>query len=512
MLARIAAASLFASLAVAAPSARAERLPEDTYLDDDGDLRPFRETYQLNAKPGRREPKYFRAGLEQLIVLGAGTAYYWIRPEINKQDWDFPDYATRMSNLQPTFDTNLFSTNHLLHPAAGAAYYGFARINGLSIPVALGYSFASSAVFEFLLEWLEKASINDLVFTPMGGFAAGEFFVHMSEYFNAAPKRMPHQHVGGVVFGWPHHLHGIANSPSTLPADRLGFSSLYWHRFDALFGGVYLQNDKGGHDFLTELTLGAKFVSIPGFLRPGRFTHHFSDGEFTEAKANFVIGDSKQFVGGVMFDANLAGKYSQDIYISEYGKPVGRASMIAINSAMRFLDRRPLRRHDAYAMAHLIGPAFKLWGVHGDFTALLEGATHVDFASIQALPYEQYKLQFGAEGTKSVLQDQGYMFALGWSGWLRGTLQLGGFEVSARAFLGTYGSIDRWDRFQEKVTKNPHHTDKVAELEGYIAMKLPRTPAQVRLYTEHIGRESNMPPLTVRRWDRRYGLAIGLRF
>lgn len=492
--------------------ASAEQLPEGTYLDDSGDLRAFRETYVANAKSGRREPHYLRAAVEQLIVLGAGTAYYWIRPSLNKEDWDFPDAATRMANFKPTFDTNLFSTNHLLHPAAGTFYYGFARLNGLSVPVSLAYSFASSAAFEFFLEWLEKASINDLVFTSMGGFPAGEFFVHLGEYFHAAPKTAWHQHAVGVAFGLPHYMHGIVKPEVSLPNDSLGFSSLYWHRFDAGFGAVYLHNDAGKSDVLHELAVRAQLIAIPGFLRPGRFSHRFSDGEFTEAQLSMVVGDAKQFAANLRFDATLAGHFAQNIGISEYGKPVGRAYMIGVSSAMRFSDRRPLRRHDSYAMAHLVGPAFKLWGIHGDFTAILEGATHFDFASINALAYSQYVDQYGAEGTKSILQAQGYLFALGWSGWLRGTLQLRGLELGARAFLGTYGSIDSGDRFAERVTKNPHHTEQVAELETWFGGQLPRTPVMVRVFAEHVGRQSNMPPFSVRRWDRRYGLVIGLRF
>jgi hypothetical protein len=508
-LARIAALSLTFTTSIAS----ANDTDEGAFLAEDGP-RSFRKTWLDHAKPGRREPKYLRATLEQGIILGLGTAYYWIRPELNKEDWDFPDYGTRINNLTPTFDTNLHVTNNILHPASGTFYYGFARLNGLSVPVSLAYSFGSSAMFEFLLEFLEKVSINDLIQTSMGGWAPGEFFTHFSEYVHSAPKPNALHKVGGVLFGLPHHLHGIADAPDPaqpLPADNLGLSTFYWHRFDATFGAFYTHNDLGDKDVLHDFTARAQLVAIPGFLRPGKFKHPFSDGEFTEARLKMSVGDSKQYAASLFIDATLAGHYAQDIQLVN-GQPRGRAWMIGVNTAYHFVDRRPFRRHDGWGMGHLLGPAFKLYALRGNLLASIEGATHFDFASIHALAYPDFVEQYGKDGTKTILQMQGYYFALGWSGWLRGTIEVGPFELMMRSFLGTYGSIDRWDRFQESVTKDNHHTDTIAELESWASVKVPKVPIVIRGFAEHIGRTSTMDPLTVHRWERRYGLVVGLRF
>lgn len=488
-------------------------LPEGTFLADDG-LRSFRSTYETWTRPGRRDPKYLRAALEMGAILAVGTAYYWIRPEINKQDWDFPDYQTRMQNFRPTFDTNLHVTNNVLHPGAGSLYYAFARLNGLNVPASIGYAIASGAAFEFFLEWLEKASYNDLVMTPMAGIPAGEFFVHLGDYFNSAPRggRWTHKATSAVL-GWEHHIHAAKFDPATrvMPPDSLGFSSYYWHRFHTLIGYSRTANDVKESAGQYDLALDAEIVSIPGFLRPGRFSLTFSDGDFTEGRARFSVSDRHRLSTDLFFSADLYGRYKQDIALVD-GKPIGRGSMLALNLAARFTERRFTDRNDGYAMAHLFGPSFKLFGVYGDLVARLDGASNPDFAPMYSLAFQEWKAQFGEEGAKSALRQQGFYYAYGWSGRLRGLITWRSLELGTRAFLGYYGSIQGADRFPDKVTRDERQTDLVGELESWIGVTAPKVPFHVRAYVEHFGRRSTMSPVTVTRWDRRYGLLFGAHF
>jgi hypothetical protein len=486
-------------------------LPHGTFLADDG-LRSFRETYDAGARPRRRERHYLRAVLEEGAVLGVGTAYYWIRPEINKTDWDFPDYATRMSNLRPTFDTNLHVTNNVLHPLAGSFYYGFARLNGLSIPESIGYSFATSAVFEFFLEWLEKASVNDLIMTPMGGFAPGEFFLHLGDYFNSAPRADGWlRKASGLAFGLPHRLHGgesFTPGAHRLPPDALGYSSYYTHRFDLLLGAGRAVNDAGSVGQTLELRVEARMIAMPGFLRPGRFSTGFGDGNFTDARFHAAVGNGLGESFDLFFDANLAGRYAQNVAVVD-GQREGRASMIALDTSMRFADRRFGHRYDGYAMAHLLGPAFKLWSVHGEFTARLEGATHPDFATMFSPAFLEWRRRYGDAGVKSSLQQKDLYYGYGWSGRLEGAVGYGRFELGSRAFLGAYGSIDRWDRFQDRVTRKTHLEDRITELEAWVGWSVPRLPVHLRVYTQHFGHDSRLEPVRWTRWDRRVGLLFG---
>lgn len=485
-----------------------------TFVADDW-LRSFRETYAAGEKPHRREPHYLRAGLEQLIVLAAGTTYYWVRPEPNKADWDYSSLGDRMANLEVTFDTNLHVTNSLLHPIAGGLYYGFARVNGLSIPAAFAYSAATSAAFEFLLEIYEKPSINDLILTPTGGMTMGEFFLHLGEYASSAPGGGKWGHkAASWVLGMPQHLHmgePFSAGKLEMPADSLGFSSFYTHRFATLLGVARSTSEDGRIGDSLDLRLEGELAAVPGLLRPGRFGFTFSDGNFTETRMHFARGHGTGLSVDVFFDANLAGLYRQNVGVVD-GVRRGSAMMLAVDSSLKFSERRLGNRYDAYAVANLIGPAFKLWAVYGDLVATLDGATQPDFASIYSIAFSQWATQFGTEGTKSVLQKEAYYYAYGWSGRLRGTVAYRGVELGSRAFFGTYGSIDRWDRFQENVTRDPHLTDQVTELEAWIGLTTPTIPFHGRIFAEHFGRHGNMESVSMGRWDRRVGIMLGAQF
>jgi hypothetical protein len=151
------------------------------YLDPLRGETPFKPEYQRWFGDDRRPPRYFRTAVELAGVLAIGTTYYWIVSDPSKQDWDYIDLGDRSLHVDVKFDNNMFRTNFLLHPLAGTISYWLARANGLDVYASFASSALSSATFEFLLEWLEKPSINDLIVTPFGGVAAGEFFFHLGE-------------------------------------------------------------------------------------------------------------------------------------------------------------------------------------------------------------------------------------------------------------------------------------------------------------------------------------------
>src|SRR6185503_7898684 len=156
------------------------------FVDRRGDLREFDHEYRVWIDD--REPHPVRAAAEALIWIGLGTAYYWLDPLANSEDWDDPSVFEKLSGDAVSFDNNLVSTNFILHPLAGAAIYGSSRINGLSVPASFAYVAASSLAWEFAFEWREQASLNDLLFTSIGGVSLGEFFFRLSDYASSSGK------------------------------------------------------------------------------------------------------------------------------------------------------------------------------------------------------------------------------------------------------------------------------------------------------------------------------------
>lgn len=460
------------------------------------------------------EPNYWLAAAEMGALLTFGTTYYWLRPNINRPDWDFSDPFTRLASLEVTFDNNRFETNHLLHPLAGGAYYLFARQSELSPLVALSYSAGSSAVFEFLLEWLEKVSINDLIFTPGAGVPAGEFVFQLSEYLNSAPgKRTTAQTAFAYSLGLASALHGGPRgkqSQAQLPADNLGLSSAWWHRFRVAYGIGKVEAPRGEANTFHRFRLDADLFAMPGLLRPGQFATTFGQGNFTDMRLRLGFSDRGLIEANLWFRSVLAGYYAQRFTASP--ETSGEAAMIGASMAWRYHDRVPLGLRDRYAFVHLLGPTARTWLAHGGFLLRTETDAHFDFGAVHSLPYEQYTDTFGEDGMKSVLQNYSYAFVRGLSARLSVSAEYGGVELGVRQGFGYYGSLEGKDRFQDDVYRDTSTHDQINELDAWLILGVPSTPLEFRFDYNRIARRADMKPLWAQRIDRAMTASVGARF
>lgn len=143
--------------------------------------------FTARAEETPNESKALRIALEEVLILGAGSGYYFSQREVNSLDWTF-DYSwdtveAKLTGDAYSFDTNFFTTNTLAHPGAGTLYYIAARGNYLSSAESLAVGFLASAVWEFFAEFRERFSINDQMVTPFAGFAFGEAMTQVGRLF-----------------------------------------------------------------------------------------------------------------------------------------------------------------------------------------------------------------------------------------------------------------------------------------------------------------------------------------
>src|SRR4051812_15048225 len=118
-----------------APDPETPKASEETateyYLSPSG-VHPFVPEYERWFGDDRRRPHRVRNYLEAAGLQVIGEAYYWALPSLNSDDWVFPNWYTRFTDMRISFDNNMHRTNHLLHPFAGSMTYWFSRSNGLS--------------------------------------------------------------------------------------------------------------------------------------------------------------------------------------------------------------------------------------------------------------------------------------------------------------------------------------------------------------------------------------------
>ncbi len=500
------------------PAVRVERPvdPGEGWWEDRlGQVRPFEQSY-ADWSPERYEARPWRAAAEMLVLLGLGTAWYWVKKDQNIVDWDYPSLEDRILTFDAVrFDNNLFVTNHILHPAAGSAYYGFSRVNGLSPFASIGYSFATSAAFEFGLEVLEKVSINDLIYTPLGAWASGEWFFQLGDYLNSGPRDGPWgNRLAAYTLGSPRYLHDAwdgAPPPRPLPLDNLGLSTAFWHRFGVTYGLSGVDNDHGQSGVVHDVLLEGELIRMPGHLRPGQFERAFGEGNFVDMRTRMSFDGTGFADLDIFFSADIAGYYHQRFERAPGGIS-GQAWSGAVNSQGRFVDRWLLSRRDGYAVAHLPGPALRGWIAHGPMLLRLSATAHLDFAAIRALPWDRWVGLYGSDGVKTVLQKESYYYAHGSSANAQVVLSHGTTELGLRGFFGHYESIEGLDREQETVYRDVHDADQILEGAAWLGHTTPGAPIHLRVTGEQVYRTSKMTPIQETRWDRRISVNLGLGF
>lgn len=117
-------------------------------------------------------------------------------------------------------DDDGFSINQFAHPYGGSVYYGLPRSTGLGFWESSLYSAVGSFFWEMAGERSDP-SINDQIFTPIGGTVLGESFFRMASLLLES---------GGDRPGWARELGAAVVSPP------LGFNRFtFGDRFDAVY-------------------------------------------------------------------------------------------------------------------------------------------------------------------------------------------------------------------------------------------------------------------------------------
>ena len=151
------------------------------------------------------------------------------------------------------WDKDQWWINYIMHPYFGATYYIRARERGFDECSSFWYSAMLSAMYEFIIEaFFEKPSLQDLIVTPVGGFAIGKFiFEPLRNSVKAKPEMKWYDHLTliltdplGAVNSVFEKLFGIKSdvrlqfNPSVfanrVDTDNNAFQSLRWREINRL--------------------------------------------------------------------------------------------------------------------------------------------------------------------------------------------------------------------------------------------------------------------------------------
>lgn len=494
------------------------------YLDPRGARVAFEPMYEGWFGPERYPFSPLRAALENVGLLGVELGVYWSDFSSSVVDWQFSDLSSKLTSREAfRFDDNLLTTNYVFHPFAGTTHYVVTRSNGFPVWGGLAVAAASSAIYEFVLEWKELVSLNDLVVTPIGGTAMGEFFYQLGNYLNSEPPAA-HRHAGvGEVLhqsakstlGLPRGVHDALDRPEPSPwaaRDNLGLSSAYFHSFRVLAAQQSIQDRNGlvGRVFGADASF--ELAAMPGFQRVGQFQRWFSTGNFTSCKVRLFLEPGAHLHDTELaFDSHLLGHYQQDLRAAPGGKR-GYANELALGMGLDYVTQGWPGSNDAYGVVHVLRPVERAWLALGPALLSFGLDAAADFASVHSIAYETYAARYGELGTKSSLIRHGYAHGLGLSTGVAAALEVTPFELGARGQYAHYESLDGAERYQETVTQQPHGSETVTRFAAYLRAEPAGSTFSGKLELLRNARRSALGRIVEERSTTRFVTAIGARF
>jgi hypothetical protein len=140
--------------------------------------------FNLKYRPSENQ-KFWRTFAYIIGANSIGVVNYFINKEVNKVDWEYQpnrEGFTKKITDGWSLDTNNFRTNSIYHIYAGVLYYQAARANDYDYYDSTLWTAFGSLFWEYIGEYREQVSTNDMIFTTMGGVFIGELFRETSFY------------------------------------------------------------------------------------------------------------------------------------------------------------------------------------------------------------------------------------------------------------------------------------------------------------------------------------------
>jgi hypothetical protein len=371
-------------------------------------------------------------------------------------------------------DNNSIGVNFLGHPVMGGFSYSMARGNHHSVLGAFSYGFLTSFVWEFLIEFKEKVSVNDVLVTPGAGLPLGEFFHKLGLYLDTGH----HDSLAFDVARWAlgtgavldRKLDGRA-PPRVVTPDALGFSSKIWHQFGVRYGVVEVEAPRDSRYPRFEVGVSGRLVTLEGYGKPSAFGRAFWGAEVS----TFALETETSRYGWglrVAADTIVAGYHAQRFARAKLGL---RGASLTLGTSLGYEYQRSSANRYASVESAVARPApqlsyhapnrreqygaFQLPGLAADFrwlgaSAAFEGAARLQpsFAGLGAPAFYQWAASNLDERSKHILHRQGYFYGWGGAANFAAKVSLGPVRAGFELMYGAYRSQDGLDRHMEQLS------------------------------------------------------------
>jgi hypothetical protein len=390
-------------------------------------------------------PRYLLLLGETAGVMIPPTIWYWSNTGLQTEDWDlhwdWDSWEKKLFSVETIrFDTNSFAINAIRHPAGGAIHYQVARANGFGIPASMLIDFTASAFWEYVVEFKELVSLNDLIVNTTVGLGIGEPLFQIGRLRNGQSPGWARRLVAFLVspFEGVHQLTSVrtyANEP------------LSWDRLRLTLGaGTARFGDRDRSEGW--IGLDVEVVGHPGYGQPGSSSGGVRAGQWSRLAFDLRLGgdpdEHRRPLTRIRARTTLGGRYRRSIDASGNGSGL----FIGPASAFEYQTRRLAEEWDRLALFHIIGPFLESVTYRDDLTIRWDTGLYGDFAFVQAHVFGPMPDFLDPINLTSVLRAHGYYYGVGSS--LETRLGVEGRRWDAEAELAArqYWSIDARDRVE----------------------------------------------------------------
>jgi hypothetical protein len=451
---------------------------------------------------------YLRTALFEALALAGGTAWYWIDRERQVADWDFPSWSERLTRDVMRYDNNPFHVNFAWHAGNGSGFHLIGRVNGLSLWESVGAGVLTSLVWEYALEYREKVSVNDLIFTTGSGLPMGEFLHVMGRFFHEddrASQWAAARWTAGFPMALARAMDGDA-APSLVNAGPI------WHQMHLgyeLGASSATVSEKAADHTLHSVHIDGRFVTMPGYLETGVWSRGFRKAEFTHATLD-ASGASGGSGVKIFADTTLVGWYGQQIH--EDSEFLSNATMIGLSMAYRYRREQIGAWDDRVGVLHLPGLAANAHLSWRDMSLDASARVHADFAGVNALSNEDWNAAHPDETGKAILRKMGYYYGYGGSVALSAELRYRSIFLGGSLWAARYSSDEGLDRTQETVTLDQKSSDSIFDAEAHMRIEGLPHDSYVQARIESRKRDAELEEFATDASLRRVSLGVGLHF
>ena len=428
-------------------------------------------------------PKKTRRALLELGALAAYSTYrYWADYHRWIEDWQYEltcedQYRRFLTTEAVRFDSNNYVTNWT-HALAGALYYQFGRTNYLTWEESFLCAFGSSLLYEYVSEWREVISINDMFLTTFGAVPLGEGWFQVGDYLHH--RKSPVLRALGFLNPINELNHWFDRGR---PASK-AYRDPGWHAFSLSAGGRRVSETGRAPAWAGYLAFEAEIVRVPEYGRPGAFRRVIGDAPATEIALEVALRSRRpeddHLRGGSIEDVDLYARtvgrawYRQSI--DELGR--GEALSIGLGTALTYVRKRPTVYdlttvqvridplpetptdfRDKMTVTHLVGPVVD-WTKFGRRSRFrLVADAYVDFAMMAACAFNAWSAVRPIDGMKTTMSYFGYYYAYGASASVRADLERGPFWLRGLVSAHLWDSWDGRDRFEDELAADVDSRD-----------------------------------------------------